>query len=215
MFIYWVNYHCLKQRSVKYELLQVMACRLFNDRPSHEQVMTIWLRDSLYNYEPLAICFGCCSCSVAHQYQYICRHRPLCGEFTGGRWIPHKWPVKRKMFPFDDVIMGMWIRSTLLLYQFCYYYQYYQWDIIYILMANGRFSYLFVMISSQVITLMSTLLCLCFRYVLIKAIFAPDFATVTFVLLASNNLCCRSLVTFFIMCQWNGDKCSPDDYNNG
>ena len=28
------------------------------------------------------------------------RHWPLCGEFT-----PHKWPVTRKMFPFDDVIM--------------------------------------------------------------------------------------------------------------
>ena len=34
------------------------------------------------------------------------RHWPLCGEFTGGRRIPpHKWPVTRKMFPFDDVIM--------------------------------------------------------------------------------------------------------------
>ena len=33
------------------------------------------------------------------------RHWPLCGEFTGDRWIPHnKWPVTRKMFPFDDVI---------------------------------------------------------------------------------------------------------------
>ena len=36
------------------------------------------------------------------------RHWPLCGEFTGDRWIPpHKWPVTRKMFPFDDVIMHM------------------------------------------------------------------------------------------------------------
>ena len=35
------------------------------------------------------------------------RHWPLCGEFTIDRWIPrtHKWPVTRKMFPFDDVIM--------------------------------------------------------------------------------------------------------------
>ena len=30
---------------------------------------------------------------------------PLCGEFTGDRWIPHKWTITRKMFPFDDVIM--------------------------------------------------------------------------------------------------------------
>ena len=34
------------------------------------------------------------------------RHWPLCGEITGDRWIyPHKWPVTRKKFPFDDVIM--------------------------------------------------------------------------------------------------------------
>ena len=31
------------------------------------------------------------------------RHWPLCGEFTGNS--PHKRPVTRKMFPFDDVIM--------------------------------------------------------------------------------------------------------------
>ena len=43
------------------------------------------------------------------------RHWPLCGEFNGDRWIhrgpmnsPHKWPVTRKMFPFDDVIMNLW-----------------------------------------------------------------------------------------------------------
>ena len=29
-------------------------------------------------------------------------------EFIGERWIaPHRWPVTRKMFPFDDVIMGL------------------------------------------------------------------------------------------------------------
>ena len=30
----------------------------------------------------------------------------VCGEFDGDRWIPRKkWPVTRKTFPFDDVIM--------------------------------------------------------------------------------------------------------------
>ena len=30
----------------------------------------------------------------------------FCGEFTGDRWIPRKkWPVTRKMFPYDDVII--------------------------------------------------------------------------------------------------------------
>ena len=34
------------------------------------------------------------------------RHWPLCGEFTGDRWIPcTKGPVTRKIFPFDDVIV--------------------------------------------------------------------------------------------------------------
>ena len=40
------------------------------------------------------------------------RHWPLCGEFTGDRWIPlHKGQVTRKLLPFDDVIMN---RSKLL-----------------------------------------------------------------------------------------------------
>ena len=35
------------------------------------------------------------------------RHWPLCGEFTGDRWIPRtKGPVTQKMFPFDDIIMS-------------------------------------------------------------------------------------------------------------
>ena len=35
------------------------------------------------------------------------RHWPLCGEFSGDRWVssPLKWPVTREMFPFDDAIM--------------------------------------------------------------------------------------------------------------
>ena len=37
------------------------------------------------------------------------RHWPLCGEFTRGPVnSPHKWPVTRKMFPFDDIIMSYW-----------------------------------------------------------------------------------------------------------
>ena len=36
------------------------------------------------------------------------RHWSLYGEFTGDRWIPpnHQRPVRRKRFPFDDVIMS-------------------------------------------------------------------------------------------------------------
>ena len=32
---------------------------------------------------------------------------PLWGEFTDDRWIPAQRQVTRKMFPFDDVIMGI------------------------------------------------------------------------------------------------------------
>ena len=33
------------------------------------------------------------------------RHWPLCGEFTGNRWIPRKMASNAEIFPFDDVIM--------------------------------------------------------------------------------------------------------------
>ena len=33
------------------------------------------------------------------------RHWPLCGNAPSPVNSPHKWPVTRKMFPFDDVIM--------------------------------------------------------------------------------------------------------------
>ena len=36
---------------------------------------------------------------ITENIEALC-HWPLCGEFTG------EWPVTRKMFPFDDLIMG-------------------------------------------------------------------------------------------------------------
>ena len=42
-----------------------------------------------------------------HQTTKAPRHWPLCGEFTGDRWIPQtKVPVTQKTFLFDDVIMN-------------------------------------------------------------------------------------------------------------
>ena len=35
-------------------------------------------------------------------YQTYTRHWLLCGEFTVTGEFPAKWPVTRKMFPFDD-----------------------------------------------------------------------------------------------------------------
>ena len=34
------------------------------------------------------------------------RHWPLCGIHRSPVNSPHKWPVRRKIFPFDDVIMA-------------------------------------------------------------------------------------------------------------
>ena len=42
------------------------------------------------------------------------RHWPLCGEFTGPVNSPHKRPVTRKMFPFDDVIMHQEIAVSIM-----------------------------------------------------------------------------------------------------
>ena len=57
-------------------------------------------RDSVSNHQPH-------DCLLNRLFKEIIkapRHWPLCGEFTGDRWI--QWPVTRKMFPFDDVIMS-------------------------------------------------------------------------------------------------------------
>ena len=56
-----------------------------------------------------------------------------------------------------------------------------------------------ILVFPQIITLIFTLLCFCFCYVLIEVIFAPDFATVTLVLLASNHLCYSLSETIFIL----------------
>ena len=34
--------------------------------------------------------------------------------------FPHKWPVTRKMFPFDDVIMLLFLLKSMSLWLFCY-----------------------------------------------------------------------------------------------
>ena len=82
-------------------------------------------------------------------------------------------------------------------------------------MVNGGFPYLFVMIFPQINTLISAILCFCFCYVLIEVIFAPDIATVTLVLLASNHLCYSLSETIFILCPLIGYKCCPNSHNNG
>ena len=44
------------------------------------------------------------------------RHWLLCGEFTGDLWpvnSSHKWPITRKMFPFDGIIMTQYLACIL------------------------------------------------------------------------------------------------------
>ena len=47
-------------------------------------------------------------------------HWPLCGEFTGDVNSPHKRPVTRKMFPFDDVIMNFHLHALYSNCSMCY-----------------------------------------------------------------------------------------------
>ena len=39
------------------------------------------------------------------------RHWSLWDEFTGHRWIPHRWPITRKMFPFNESSFISWLRD--------------------------------------------------------------------------------------------------------
>ena len=56
--------------------------------------------------------FSCCSMHIKENIKAP-RHWPLCGEFTGPVNSPHKGPVTRKMFPFDDVIMKLSVCHSL------------------------------------------------------------------------------------------------------
>ena len=40
------------------------------------------------------------------------RHWPLCGEFTGTGEFPAQRASNAEMFPFDDVIMNMWLDAV-------------------------------------------------------------------------------------------------------
>ena len=61
-------------------------------------------RDGVSNQRRLD-CSTVCSGADQRKHQNPAHHWPLWGESTGDRWFPHKGPVTRKVFPFDDVIM--------------------------------------------------------------------------------------------------------------
>ena len=51
-------------------------------------------------------------CSDAYQRDIKApRHCPLCGEFTGDRWIPCTKASNAEMFPFDDAVMDIIIHD--------------------------------------------------------------------------------------------------------
>ena len=113
-------------------------------------------------------------------------------------YLVNKWPVSATGDrQFEPKMNSMWLRSishitiTPVIILPFFKWNIHRWPI-------GSFPYLFVMIFPQIITLICTLLCFC--YVLIEVIFAPDFATVTLVILASNHLCYSLSETIFILC---------------
>ena len=69
---------------------------------SHQSDVT--MSDTASQTASIPIVYSTVCPGVDEKYQTL-RHWPLWGEFTGDRWIPHKGPVTRKLFLFDDVIM--------------------------------------------------------------------------------------------------------------
>ena len=61
-------------------------------------------RDGVSNYQLYSTVYsGADQRNIKARVTGLCvGNSPVTGEF------PHKWPVTRKMFPFDDVIMNIW-----------------------------------------------------------------------------------------------------------
>ena len=66
-------------------------------------------RDGISNHRRLYCLFNCWfrRRSTKTLKLRVTSHWPLCGEVAGIGKFPYKRPITRKMFPFDDVIMGL------------------------------------------------------------------------------------------------------------
>ena len=107
-------------------------------------------RDSVSNHQPHDCLLNCLFKAQIKENIKALRHWPLCREFTGDRWIPcTNGQVTRKMFPFDDAIMGttylkltryrsttklthwsreLWLLTWIINFQTYIMYRYYQSD---------------------------------------------------------------------------------------
>ena len=119
-----------------------------NLKPTVDQVM-VWWRQATSHY--LSKCWSdLCHHTVSlgrlfrrtdQRNHQSAASLALYGEFTGDRWIPHKRPVTRKLFSFDDVItspvslfskiavgmIGTWEKVRCLYYISSTVVKYYEW----------------------------------------------------------------------------------------
>ena len=63
-------------------------------------------RDSVSNHQPAIVYFNVYSDADQRKHQSSASLAFVRGIHRGSVNSPHKWPVTRKMFPFDDVIMA-------------------------------------------------------------------------------------------------------------
>ena len=91
----------MNERWFIYKILQIGSHWTFHWRHN-------WY-DSVSNHQPRDCLLDCLfRCRPKKTSKLRVTAWPLWVEFTGDRWFncPHKRPVTRKMFPFDDVIMN-------------------------------------------------------------------------------------------------------------
>ena len=92
-------------------LVQVMACRLFSAKPFPEPMMSRSLqwcnneRDGVSNHQPQILYSTINSGTDHRKHQSSASLAFVRGIHRSPVNSPHKWPVTRKMLPFDDIIM--------------------------------------------------------------------------------------------------------------
>ena len=122
----WVNKYNKYNSQCTHCLMFVddLAKERLDHQSGHQQVSLLWRHNghnSVSNHQPYDCLLRRLFRRRSKQTSKL-RVTGLCaGNSPGPVNFPHKWPVTRKMFPFDDVIMWYWIivRGLYLTYLYC------------------------------------------------------------------------------------------------
>ena len=86
-------------------------------------------RDGVYNHQPHSCLLNCLFRRRSKKISKLRATGLWVGNSPGPVNSPHKWPVTRKMFPFDDVIM---------LYEWYLVVSFHRWTTLLLLGQNGK-----------------------------------------------------------------------------